>query len=251
MPLPEFQAYNDLNGRECLDILHSRFFDLITSIPEFQERFALKRVCLRLELTIDIWGSGKKILHDKFELQSTAPPPPDFVPIEAAHTLTADVDARSNPPDLVREEHGLPIPTAIRNSSGFLADEPVPSTVPPKYPPAPPPDKSKLPANLPNPNARQLGKRRYAAFVEQDYGSWVTGDRSKNEPPIVGAEKIALTGAGSDHAPVQPDFRAADFRDLPEEKVRSIVEDTLSRGQRVDADLSRQQQPLPDEGGTE
>src|SRR5438876_3210047 len=117
MPLHATAEYNDLNGEECLEILHTRFYDLLHSLPELQQRFTLTRAVLRLEITLDIWGATppKKIYHHQFEMKASPNIPAPYVDAEGHHDLRAEIDSRTNPPDQIREEHGLPIPRAMRS----------------------------------------------------------------------------------------------------------------------------------------
>ncbi len=244
MPLPERLEYHDLNGQEVFDLVHTRVFDFLSQIPELKKHISLSRVIVRLELGLDIWGTGPRLHLDQMELLAPENTTPGFVPVESHPSLDAIMDSRRNPPDQIREEHGLSVPRSIRNpTTTFHETQSISPQEAPKYPPAPLPDRSHLPehlpANQPNPNAKNIGKRRFAAVVTQDYGAYVTGDRNLNEPPTIGGEKIASTGAGSDHGPVQPDFAAADFRQLPSDRVASIAQNAIQRGQKIDQEFRR------------
>ena len=240
MNLPSIQSYDDINGSEALEILHTRFYGFLHTLPELQERFALTRVVMRLEISLDIWGASppKKIYHDKLEIQITEPLPPGWQEAQSTHSHEAIIDSRQNPPDQVREEHSLPLPRGIRGQSGAFETQLQESSEEAKYPKPPiPVPAALLPANQPNPNARQLGRRRYAAFVEQDYGSVQAGERTGSEGPVIGGEKVSeigSAGSGGDHAPPQADFRVADYRNLSPDKARSIVSQTIERGLDID-----------------
>lgn len=247
---PSEATYDDLNGEEVLEILHTRFYNLLHELPELQRRFTVTRAVLRLEIALDIWGATppKKIYHDKFTINAGLPAvAADFDPAEVHHELTADVDARNNPPDQVREEHGLPLPRAIRNKHGFTETQYVEPDDEPKYKPAPQPiPTDQLPANQPNPNARSFAGTEYANIVPagrkyvtvvQDYGSLQGKQRDLVMPPAVGGEKVAANSGGGDHAPVQVDFRVNANRTLDP---KQIVEDTINKGREIDAELNRQ-----------
>lgn len=257
---PNKVEYNDLNGEECLEILHTRFFDWIHTLPELQRRFALTRVKMRIEIALDIWGvDKKKIYHlnapNGFEILATGDPG------ELVQQQTSiEIDSLNNPPDLIREEHGLEIPEAQRNAGiGFHETVYRQSDEEPRFkrPPQPRPTipTSQLPANLPNPNFNgnnasahdqhiiPHGKRPYAAIVVQDYGSVQSGSRSGAEGPVVGAEKIAEAMSGSDgnHAPVQADFAVGTLEQtgrLTEDRGRTIVTRAIEKGQQVDRTLA-------------
>src|SRR5437773_1552950 len=119
MQRPSEAEYNELNGEEVLAILHTRFYDLLHDLPELQRRFTITRAILRLEIVLDIFGATppKKVYQDRLTIRTIEPPQPGSEPAEAHHTLTAEADARSNPPDQIREEHGLSVPRGIRGQS--------------------------------------------------------------------------------------------------------------------------------------
>jgi hypothetical protein len=231
--LPDKLTYDDINGEEALEILHTRFYDLLHTLPELQKRFALSRVKMRLEIVLEIDGASppKRIHHDQVEILALA-------------------DRRSNPPDLVREEHGLPLPRAIRSAAGIMETGLVPPADEPKYarPPKPLPT-SELPANLPSPTQKIEGRNRYASWVTQDYGSLQSGSRSGGEGPVIGGERI-VSGAGGDHAPLQADFRTADYRNMDDDKAREILDKTVERGRSVEQIL-RENRNAPDMSKTE
>jgi hypothetical protein len=249
--LPDKLTYDDINGEEALEILHTRFYDLLHTLPELQKRFALSRVKMRLEIVLEIDGASppKRIHHDQVEILALA----DRSGMEhksVIHELEASVDSRSNPPDLVREEHGLPLPRAIRSAAGIMETGLVPPADEPKYarPPKPLPT-SELPANLPSPTQKIEGRNRYASWVTQDYGSLQSGSRSGGEGPVIGGERI-VSGAGGDHAPLQADFRTADYRNMDDDKAREILDKTVERGRSVEQIL-RENRNAPDMSKTE
>lgn len=207
--LPKNIEYSDLNGSECAEILTARFWQFLEQIPEFQKRFALTRVKLRLEIVMDVWGASppRKIMHDQLEISTTESLPTTFEPKATHHEIISEVDAFDNPPDLVREEHGLPVHRGQRGQSGFMETVPVilegSET---KFRPAPKPaDLPPPPANAPSPNMKVIGKRTYASWVEQDKGAAVTGERV--EQLAVGGDKLAsISGGRGDVVMPQPDF---------------------------------------------
>ena len=261
---PRELQYDDLNGSEALEVLHTRFYDFLHTIPEFHSRFALTRVILRLQIAVDIWGaSSKKIYHDQVKIESQQPPPSHFETQEAHYSKEAIIDSRNGSPDEVRADHGLSLPRSIRGQAGMMETQYLPSSEDSTYTPPPPPKTREalppivsdvpvdedvlpplpaplppqdLPANQPGPNMRVMGKRKFAAWVEQDQGSVMTGDRKGNEGPIIGGDKIAHTGGGSSPAPVQIDFRLMNLSGNPEE----VVKDTIERGHKIDQELEDQ-----------
>lgn len=237
MNLPKNVEYSDLDGEETKQILAARFWQFMETIPEFQRRFALTRVQLRLELVVDIWGASppRKVLHDSLVMTATEAPPSTFTDVEAHHQATSEVDAFNNPPDLVREEHGLPVHRGQRNpQTGFMENVPVildgmaegvkfkPAPKPDELPPPPKAsaatEPSNLPANQPSPTATNKiwgyeQRDPYAAVVYLDKGSMSRGRR--DEAPTVGGDKFASTIMSASRGGVvmpQPDFLGADHR---------------------------------------
>lgn len=260
MKRPSELEYNDLNGAEVLDILHTRFYDLLHDLTELQERFVLTRAKLRLEIVLEISGASppKKVYHDQLTISTVQPPPDNGIPVEVEHSLSAEINAYDDPPDLVREEHGLPVPRAVRDPKlGITETVYQPPEDKPLYMPAPmPKPTSELPANLSSPTSKQVGRRRYASFVEQDYGSLQVGERSGGEGPMVGGDKVsgpktdvtalgleAATSSGEGPAPPQVDFRLSSTKVQDEEKLKTIVESTIARGQKIDRELAKRNQP--------
>lgn len=227
MALQTKAEYMDLNGKECREILAARFWQFLETIPEMQERFALTRVRLRLEVAIDVWGASppRKIVHDNLEITTTAQHPSSFASEEGHHSTIEEVNVRQGdnslpstdtPPDLIREEHSLPVHRGQRNpQTGFMETVPVIlEGSSPKYAPAPKPHElPPPPANQASPTVKKVGKRTYAGWVEQDKGAYVTGERTEELP--VGGDKFMSTVVSQSRGNVvmpQPDFLAADYR---------------------------------------
>lgn len=141
MPLPSEQIYNDLNGEECKEILVRRFLDLLTQSPYFMRHLTLPRVKMSLIVHLELWGCTPPELDitDEVVIRTRDLQAEPELADEA--TLETEIDAFSNPPDKLREEHGIPIPTPTRNALGYTEDKPI---------------------------LREGVK--YAAFVEQDRG---------------------------------------------------------------------------------
>ena len=57
MQRPSELTFDGLNGEEVLEILHTRFYDLLHDLPELQRRFVLTQCKLRLEIVLDIQGA--------------------------------------------------------------------------------------------------------------------------------------------------------------------------------------------------
>lgn len=248
---PDIIEYNDLNGEEALEILHTRFYDLLHDLPELQQRFTLTRVKLRLEIALEVSGGTppKRIYHDSVEIKVANPLIEGIPEKTIERTLVAEVDTFNNPPDEARVDHGLPVPRAIRSQAGMMETGKV-VIGEPKYPPPPPVTPVHLlPANQASPNQMKIGRRTYAAFIEQDYGSVMAKERTGGEGPVIGGEKIQSVGGGGggEHAPVQPDFRVADYRqNLSDEAKTAAISDALAKGRKVDEVLSSQPVYIPD-----
>lgn len=252
MPFPRATSaeYNDLNGEECFEIAHTHLYNLLKDIPEFQRRFALTRVILRVEVSLDIWGAtpNKKVYQQKHTIDVTDPIPDSMEAREAHYTRDSTIDSRSNPPDQVRDDHGLPIPRGVKSATlGVTETQLHPTEDEPLHPRPPAPLEPKdlvapiNPANLGSPTSKTIGRRRYAAFVEQDFGAVMTGERTGGEGPIIGGEKAAsIGGQGGDHAPVQPDFQVHQYRGQDPDRVESIVSSAVERGYQIDAELEQQ-----------
>lgn len=229
MPLPSRVEYNDLSGKETLEILHARLYDFLTQIPMLQERFALTRVIMKVELSLDIWGATPP--HQTHN---------DMLIVESSQTVqSATVDSRDNPPDQVRSDYGLPLPRAMKSLTPFHETGHEPSPVEPTIPPAPPPKPvSELPANKANPNVKKDGRRTYAGWITQDYGSLQAHERSGSEGPVIGGDKY--TSSGGDHAPVQADFMLADHKNIDpnSERASKILDGVLNRAKTTEEQLN-------------
>lgn len=236
--LPKIISYDDLNGAECKEILAARFWKFLENVPEFQLRFALTRVKLRLEIAMDVWGATppRKIVHDDVEITATHDLPSNMTRTVTEIRDVEEVDAFNNPPDQIREEHALPVPRAQRSPVGTMETVPVVlEGMTPKYPPAPKPDELHVRTPLPPTPATQaspttsnviMGHRQrkpYASVVELDHGSIQRGERGQQ--PVIGDEKFAehiQTHTGA--ADVLPQF---DFVHSPERTGKQWDEETL------------------------
>lgn len=187
MPLSAEQVYNELNGEEVKEILFTRLADLLNRVPEFRRHLTLPRVRMTLSIHLDIVGRNPPTLEYTDDLvvrmRDAEYTPgeensPDYAePETIAHDLTANVIAdttieNGQPPDLIREEHGLPILEPQRGAFGI---EDVPIVRP---------------------------GVRYAAFIKQDYGP--ARGRTGAEGPMVGGEVIAVKGQGKPDVSANP-----------------------------------------------
>lgn len=156
MPLPNKLVYNDLSGDEIKHILMERFAALLGNVPYLQAHITLPRLKMSLSVDLDCYADQnepeRKTITDTLEITS-----------ETFH-LKAEVDASSKgkPPDQVREEHGLGVPTPKRSPLGPLED-----TVEGRVTTLP--NGATVDRTGQNPKARAG-----STFVEQDFGPRLT-----------------------------------------------------------------------------
>ena len=119
MPLPSHLVYNDLSGDEIKHVLTERFGQLLSQVPYLQKHITLPRVKMTLTISLDAWADQptpeRQSITDAVEIESRS----------LAHQhydLSTVVNSApgGDPPDKVREEHNLPIPTPKR---GQIAHE--------------------------------------------------------------------------------------------------------------------------------
>ncbi len=173
MPLSAEQVYNDLNGSDCKEILLVRFADLLNQVREFQPHLTLPRVRMSLSIHLEVFGRTPPSLDITDDLVIRMRDP-GLIGEELTHTeveLDAEINSDTTtpggqPPDQIREEHGLPIMTPTKGPFG-TEDVPV---------------------------VRE-DRIKYAAFVTQDYGPM--RGRTGAETPVVGGEVISQKNAGA------------------------------------------------------
>lgn len=118
---PSRVFYNDLNGEEVKHILEQRFHSLLEDVVYLQRHITLPRLRMSLEISFEVWADQPKPelyeLTDAFEIASETAPPP--TPPTDAFYLEDSVNAADRtpggkPPDQVREEHQVGIPTPTK-----------------------------------------------------------------------------------------------------------------------------------------
>lgn len=154
MPLPSELVYNSLNGDEIKQILCARFADILNQIPDFRRFVTFPRVRMEMNIRLEVQGRTPpnfRIADDVVvRLSPNALPPLHETQEESQEVYegTAEVNADDmvdgQPPDEIREDHTLPVPTPTRGRGGALEDAPTLS--------------------------KRVGKFSYAAFVELDNG---------------------------------------------------------------------------------
>jgi hypothetical protein len=120
------QVYRSLNGAEVKEILLTRFNLVLDNIQQLQHHIELSRVRLTLSVEAEIMSHDGSTVHGQYFTAddvltlSTALPPGT---VEAVYDQ-AVIDASTQPPDQIREEHGLPVMELRRTPLG-IQEEPV------------------------------------------------------------------------------------------------------------------------------
>lgn len=184
MPLPAEQVYNDLNGEEVRDILITRFCDLIDALPEIGRRhLVLPRVRMSLHVVLEI-ANRKNVVIDDDVVVRVREMPPDLipgVPMEAS----AIVDSYTEPPDKVREEHNLPVPTVTLTPTGNV----------------------EVPVHRPEAAVyKDTSGRRVAWAASGDRGAPISSGQVSPEPRGPGSKAVSADRDGPP-AQIQSDFR--------------------------------------------
>lgn len=184
MPLSAEQIYNDLSGEDVKQVLLTRFADLLSQVGEFQRHLTLPRVRMNLLVHLEVSGRTPPSFDIKDDLVVRMREVPPLQPGQEETNVNLDLEAEINsdtttpggqPPDQIREEHGIPVMEPVKGAFGYQ-DKPV---------------------------VRE--GVRYASFVEQDYGP--ARQRTGQEGPIVGGPTIGEKNShGQGGGPIQPDF---------------------------------------------
>jgi hypothetical protein len=121
MPLPKYLVYNDLSGDEVKHILAQRFDQLVGDVPYLQKHITLPRVKMTLQITLECWADQKypdtRIINDAVEVRSEGSDAADAIlqsVIIGPREVTVDASRHGDPPDKIREEHGLGVPTPTK-----------------------------------------------------------------------------------------------------------------------------------------
>ena len=117
MPLPSQLVFNELSGEEAKHVLQERFRQLLDQLPYLQRHITLPRVRMRLSVTFDFFADEptpeRKQITDDLDIRTSLPSPDEYMEVEIDDVVsTARSDGK--PPDQVRDEHGLSIPTPTR-----------------------------------------------------------------------------------------------------------------------------------------
>lgn len=112
MPLPSTLTFNELDGSEVAHVLQERFSQVLARVPYLQRHLTLPRVRMSLQVTLEIWADQPnpelQTISDRVdvvtEMAAQANPQEVF---EAESIISAAPGG--DPPDKVREDHGLAI----------------------------------------------------------------------------------------------------------------------------------------------
>lgn len=184
MPLPSELVYNSLDGEEMKQILCARFLDVLNQIPDLRKFITFPRVKMEMNLRFEVSGRTPPNFRIADEVVVTVNPnalPPldptqEEMELEAEYQVAINADDMADglPPDQIREEHSLPVPTPQRGRGGAIEDVPVAGT-----------------------------NGRYASFVTLDYGP--ARQRTGGEGPLT------IANPNAQHASPDVSFRGTEF----------------------------------------
>jgi len=115
-------VFNELDGAEAKEILLQRFSSHLNSIPWLQRHLTLPRVRMRLSITFEMYADQPtpdiQTIADDFTIRTDHGETLPFKPhlYEEEETIDAS-PLTGDPPDQIREEHSLPVPTPVRNKT--------------------------------------------------------------------------------------------------------------------------------------
>jgi len=203
-PLSAEQTYDELNGEEAKAVLLERVKAMLDTVPDFQKHLTLPRVVMDLEIRLQIYGRRNPhiLLKNHMGIKVGDAPEEELEvakDLEAQDHVSADTgtpvpdtgfDGTGDPPDKVREDHGLPTMMPVRDRTGITQQRPV-------YP-VPPAEGPKL-----------VGGRHYAAYHEIAREGPVSQGYTDYAP---GKEPIMPAGSHRDREKPQVGIKQ-DFRD--------------------------------------
>ena len=169
-PMPNELVYNDLTGEDCKQILCQRFADLLSRVPGLTHNMTLPRVKMTLSVRLEMFGCAvpERTITDAMLIRSSDPAPELSPPTGYTVETVVDSSPTGQPPDEIREEHGLPVPTPKRDAAtGVIQDAMI------------------------KPVTRE--GRTWAAFVEQDRGGPVSAGYEDYKVPgqgVIGAKNV-------------------------------------------------------------
>lgn len=204
MPLAAESLYDELSGAEVKAILLKRVSDLLDAIPDFQKHLTLPRVRMVLNIHLDIYGRRNPAIDifNDFTIKTREPEGRMEIArqLEASDTVSADTgaaivntpfDGTGEPPDFIREEHGLPLMEPVRDRATMShAQRPV-HVPPPEQPQAPP--RPRAPNGMPYAAWQKIERAGPVVMGNVEYlpGSepWTKTPSTERDKPEVGIQK--------------------------------------------------------------
>ena len=123
MPLPAVLTYNELNGEEVKHVLKNRFEQVLEAVPYFQRHMTLPRVRMTMQVTLEVYADQPTPdiipLSDRLQVIVESEPKPTET--FTAETLDSTAPGSGDPPDQLREMHGLPIMQPARGPQNIGA----------------------------------------------------------------------------------------------------------------------------------
>lgn len=119
MAVPSQLVYNDLDGEEVRHVLEDHFHRLLAGVSCLQRHLTLPRVKMSLQIHLDVWADQptpeRQTIVNEVEVMR---PAGAAGAAEYAVLLEDTVNAApgGQPPDKIREDHGLPVPTPVRGA---------------------------------------------------------------------------------------------------------------------------------------
>ena len=119
MALPSQLVYNDLDGEEVKHILEERFHILLEQVSYLRRHITLPRVKMTLAVHLDVWADQanpeRQNIQDALEIRSESGCSGfNFTPLDLSATINAAPGGQ--PPDKIREDYNLGIPTPVRGA---------------------------------------------------------------------------------------------------------------------------------------
>lgn len=117
MPLPSQLVFNELSGDEAKHVLQERFRQLLDQLPYLQRHITLPRVRMKLAVTFDFFADDptpeRQQIQDELDIKTALPSPNEYMEVAVEDEVSTSRSG-GKPPDQVRDEHGISIPTPVR-----------------------------------------------------------------------------------------------------------------------------------------
>lgn len=123
MALASMLTYNDLNGEEVRHVIENRVQQFFNEVTYFQRHMTMPRVRITTQVRMEVWADQPSPdvipLNDRFDVVvERSQEPMETISAEAVDSTSPN---DGNPPDEVREMHGLPISTPTRGARSIGA----------------------------------------------------------------------------------------------------------------------------------